>query len=696
MPGRAVDAPTCPGRVGALDGLRGLAVGAVLLYHSQFGFARGGYLGVSLFFTLSGFLITCLLVTERRVQSRVPLRSFWARRARRLLPAAALALAGVLIYGATVASADQLRSLRGDMLATLGYVGNWRFYFSGQNYAQLFSAPSPVLHFWSLAIEEQFYVVFPLVVALVAWASRGRRYVLAALLGAGIVISVLAGRALYASAGSTRVYYGTDTRAAELLIGALLAVVVSGRVTPGRAMSTRIRLLAAVAGVGALGAMMWWWATVEQTAPWLYRGGLALHACCAAIVIAAARVDGPFARVLAWRPLAALGLISYGVYLFHWPVFLWLTPDRTGLAATPLLALRLLVTLTVAIGSFLFVERPILHGTRLRGAYPRLVIPAAATALVATLVLITSSLPQPSIVFASLSSQPSALRSALQSALRVSPKPKTPPPLPSARPRAVPLHRAFSEHRPLRIMIVGDSVGRSLGRGFELWAYETGGATVRNLGTPSCGMGRHLPVRTVFGATTVQSDACGGWDKRWPETISSFDPDVVVVLYTIWEIQWRQLPGGRWGRPGDPDFDRWHLSEYEAAADILSARGATVLWLDTPCVHTAISPNDLFSKIDYGTIPELAAARPAVHMVDMNRLLCPKGPPNPDFGGVTDARPDGAHYSDAGALAVVHWFMPIILGDQPAPPWIFRRRTETSAINLVSQRGRGESATPRR
>src|SRR5207248_7254396 len=100
----AVDTPTNPGRVGALDGLRGLAVAAVLLYHSQFGFARGGYLGVSLFFTLSGFLITCLLLTRPHDHARVPLRSFWARRARRLLPAAALALFGVLLYGATIAS----------------------------------------------------------------------------------------------------------------------------------------------------------------------------------------------------------------------------------------------------------------------------------------------------------------------------------------------------------------------------------------------------------------------------------------------------------------------------------------------------------------------------------------------------------------------------------------------------------------
>src|SRR5437660_12597160 len=191
---------TAESRLDALDGLRGLAVAAVLLYHSQFGFARGGYLGVSLFFTLSGFLITCLLLTRPHDHARVPLRSFWARRARRLLPAAALALFGVLLYGATIASPDQLRSLRADVLASLGYVGNWHFYFSGQHYAQLFSEPSPVLHFWSLAIEEQFYLVFPLVVALVAWASRGRRYVLGAVLSGGIAASVLASRALYGTA----------------------------------------------------------------------------------------------------------------------------------------------------------------------------------------------------------------------------------------------------------------------------------------------------------------------------------------------------------------------------------------------------------------------------------------------------------------------------------------------------------------
>ena len=162
-------------RVGALDGLRGLAVAAVVLYHSQFGFTRGGFLGVSAFFTLSGFLITSLLLTQTRPDT-ARLRAASGRGVRGACSRPRCStLAGVLLFGATVATPDQLRLLRGDVLAALGYVANWRFYLSGQSYAQLFSAPSPVLHFWSLAIEEQFYLVFPLLVAFVAWADRGRR-----------------------------------------------------------------------------------------------------------------------------------------------------------------------------------------------------------------------------------------------------------------------------------------------------------------------------------------------------------------------------------------------------------------------------------------------------------------------------------------------------------------------------------------
>ena len=664
-------------RLDALDGLRGLAVAAVVLYHSQFGFAAGGYLGVSLFFTLSGFLITSLLLTQVREQGRVRLGTFWSRRARRLLPAATIALAGVLLYGATIASGDQLRDLRVDVLAALGYVANWRFYFSGQSYAGLFSAPSPVLHFWSLAIEEQFYLIFPLLVAFVVWITRARRHLLGLILSAGIVASVLAGRVLYGTSGSSRVYYGTDTRSAELLIGALLAVIVAGRVTPLRASSTRTRGFATLAGAAALGVMVWWWTTVEQQTPWLYRGGFALHAGCAAIVIAAARVDGPFARALAWRPLARLGLISYGVYLFHWPVFLWLTADRTGLAPVPLLALRLLVTLTISLASFVFVEQPILRGNRLRGAYPRVVIPATAVALVTALVLVTSEPPASTIVLAPLSSQPSALRIVRVKSTRNRARPPATPAVsaPSAvnAAPALTLHRPFSENRPLRIMVVGDSVGLSFGRGLELWAAETGAAVVENDAIRSCSLGRHLRVRLPFGQEVPVPHGCEEWDKKWPETIESFDPDVVVTLYTMWEIEWRQLPDGHWGKPGDPAFDQWQLTEYQTATDVLSARGAQVLWMNTACQKEAIEPHDLFWIHNTQTLPKLAASRPAAHIVDMDHLLCPHGPPNPDFGGIHDVRPDGSHFCDAGGLEVARWLMPIVLGERPAPPRIFPR-----------------------
>jgi hypothetical protein len=171
----------------------------------------------------------------------------------------------------------------------------------------------------------------------------------------------------------------------------------------------------------------------------------------------------------------------------------------------------------------------------------------------------------------------------------------------------------------------------------------------------------------------MPSDACADWADRWPETIASFDPDVVVVQYAVWEIEPRQLPSGRLAQPGDPELDRWQLSEYRAAADILSARGAPVLWVGSACVDEPIVRGEPYWVVDYRTIPALARTRPAVHMLDLNHLLCPDGPPNPDFGGVPDIRPDGAHFSDAGAFAIARWLMPIVLGDERAPTRIFPR-----------------------
>src|SRR5690606_20696572 len=187
-------------------------------FHGGFSWARGGYLGVSTFFTLSGFLITTLLVAERRATGGIDLRRFWSRRVRRLLPASALTLVGVCLW-ALVADAGWERNLRGDVLAAVLQVANWRFLLEDRSYGDLFAAPSPVLHFWSLAIEEQFYWLFPLVAAGVLALARGSLRALAAVLAAGLALSA----GLTAALGPDRmdaVYYATPVRMAEILAGA--------------------------------------------------------------------------------------------------------------------------------------------------------------------------------------------------------------------------------------------------------------------------------------------------------------------------------------------------------------------------------------------------------------------------------------------------------------------------------------------
>jgi peptidoglycan/LPS O-acetylase OafA/YrhL len=642
--------------VRAFDGLRGLAVLAVLLFHAQIQGMRGGFLGVSAFFTLSGFLITSLLLAEHERSGRISLRGFWSRRARRLLPAAYLTLAAVLVFGVTIATVDQARSLRADVLSALGYVANWRFYFSGRTYAHLFSAPSPVLHFWSLAIEEQFYLLFPLLMIGVLALTRGKRLFVGVFLGLAIGASLLAGNLLLASQGESRVYYGTDTRAAELLVGALLALIFT-RYRPPRRVGNIASIAVSAVGAAALVTMIVWWSTVRQTDRWLYQGGFALHACLTAIVIACVFVDGPLASVLSARPIVALGAISYAVYLFHWPIYLWLSPERTGLTTIPLLGLRLAVTIPLAIASYFFLEQPVRHGTRLRGWVPKVVAPVSAFALAACLIAVTWSPPAPQIVLTALGNTKSAVHLA-------------PLPEPTPRPRRVHmrlpvLHRKVNGRRALRVMVVGDSVGLTVGRGFELYARGHVGITVDNEGRMWCPLGRSLPIQQGY-IENFNIDGCN-WSQWWSSHIASFDPDVVIALFTVWEASARKLDG-QWRAPGDPILDNWQLSEYQAATDTLSARGAQVVFLAPPCEpQFSIQRGSPLWRIDRELLPRVARSREAVHVLDLGTQLCPHGKALLDYAGVHNARPDGAHYSDAGALAVANWAMPIVLGQAPAP-----------------------------
>src|SRR5690606_13519914 len=353
----------------ALDGIRGLAVLAVVLFHSGVSWARGGFLGVSTFFTLSGYLITSLLLAERAATGRIDLRRFWSRRIRRLFPASALTLL-VVAGAALVVDAHWERSLRGDVLAALGQVANWRMLLDDRSYAELFTSPSPLVHFWSLAIEEQFYWLFPLVTAAVLGVARGSLRAYGAALGGLVGISAVTTLALGPARGDA-VYYSTVTRMGEILIGSLLAVAVSRRAIRGP-WATR---LAAVGGVLALAVSAWAVTTIDQTRTVLDQGGLLVFALVSATLVWAATVPGPVRRVLAVEPLRRLGVISYGIYLFHWPVFLLLDQQRTGLDGPALLALRCAVTLLAAVVSYTLLERPVRTGER-----PR-VLPVPAVAV---------------------------------------------------------------------------------------------------------------------------------------------------------------------------------------------------------------------------------------------------------------------------------------------------------------------------
>ena len=384
-----------------LDGLRALAITGVIAYHLGYGWASGGYLGVDLFFVLSGFLITTLLVEEWLADRAVRLARFWGRRARRLLPALLLMVAAVVVFVSTQSSGLPIDwgGLRAQALATVGYVANWQLLFAHQSYYSQFAVESPLKHTWSLAIEEQFYLVWPLVIlAMMSLASKMRRPTqwrslgLALTIGGAVVSAGWMADLWLHGAGIDRVYYGTDTRAFDLLAGAALAMITVGRPQPSAATRRRLHVAAFVA-LGVL-AVCWTTAGVPSTGfprSWMFEGGLALCALAGAVVVADVRCieQGPLGSALSLRPIRYIGKISYGLYLWHWPVIVELTTVRTHTTGTSLSAIRVAVTLALAIASYHLVEQPIRHGwPAIRLSWPRVAMAPAAMAATAGVILL--------------------------------------------------------------------------------------------------------------------------------------------------------------------------------------------------------------------------------------------------------------------------------------------------------------------
>ncbi len=585
----------------ALDGLRGLALLGVLLFHAN-GALPGGYLGVDLFFVLSGYLITSLLLAEQRETGGIALSAFWVRRARRLFPALLSLMPVVAIYGRYFARTEELKTVREQALAALLYVANWQAIFEQKSYWQLFAAPSPLEHTWSLSIEEQFYVVWPLLV-MVLLRRFGRR----TLLGVSLVLSALSMAAMvrfFDPQNTTRVYLGTDTRMAGILLGAALATLLppSSVITAPRA-----RGLDVLGGLALLGLGFAWF-RLRGTSAFLYHGGFWLTELGGLSLIACAVAGNRslVGRALAFRPLTWLGTISYGVYLWHWPVNVFLTPDRMHLHGFALHVLRFSLTFAIAIASYRFLELPIRrHGVPF--SRPQYIVPAAVALAVFMVVHATYAEGRPA-----------------------SPKPPVEQPLPP------------QESVRFRLMVFGDSTANSLG--WALRNLHEPGVVVELMGKDGCNM---------------LEDTCQG--EQWVERVRESHPNVSVV-YVAGVFLYGFHVKGDWHTACRPDWDaklevvlKRHFRELQLESGVVFT--ATVPYPVGPYESDTSDREEFHERIDCinAVIRKSATAVPGVRIIDIGNKLCPAGVCQQDVGASEPVRPDGVHFSIDASKDLARW-----------------------------------------
>ena len=627
----------------ALDGARGIAIALVLGYHFGVPGMNGGFLGVDLFFVLSGFLITTLLLDEYRATARIDIVQFWFRRARRLLPALFVLIA-VLVVLAWSATAFEKGVLRWDILASLGYVANWRFILAGQSYFNEFITASPVRHLWSLAIEEQFYVVWPLLIfGALAWFGSRVRWSWragAVLLAAGAIGSAVLMAATYQEADPSLAYYSTFARAHELLVGALAAVVLARVPQVRAAISARAAAIAIVSLVSIVVAGV---LTGDTDARYYFGGSLLYSVVSAALILSlvvGTRGRGLAHRALSLRPIVWLGAVSYGVYLWHWPVTIWLRPDTVNLDGIALFGLRLGATLLIAGASFYLVERPIRRGTlgtiRLR---PMIALVAATLCfgVLATGTVLATRGWEPPPAF--LSDDP---------VLQV---------------------HAVDDARGT-IGVIGDSVALSIYPGMRQ-AGEARSLSTVSAAVAGCGVGDALRTEDN-GTLQWKTERCAETiPALQTEMIRTYDPDVV-----FWHSQRDrqdirigatnlEAPSAGWRQALYDDWDR--------TLERLGAGGATVV-LVPPLFTQRTDPADCAGPdglatpecvdpvMSNGALRSIYLEWAETHrddgliVIDEAARLCPAAPCPAVIDGV-NLRRDHIHFSTDGAALLSNWLL---------------------------------------
>lgn len=699
MRSRGAAATSGSSYVPALDGVRAVAVAAVVAFHGGLPGVSGGFLGVDAFFVLSGYLITALLLGEwSRREGRIDLAAFWGRRARRLLPALLLMITVVVIGARVLLPPEEVRLLRGDGIAALLYVANWRMIFRGGDYFAQTAAPSPLEHTWSLGIEEQFYLLWPLLLCAVLYLrppphrpEPGRvqarvRIHLWGLLGVcavGVVASTVRLATTYSSQDPGRAYYGTDTRGAAILIGAALAVLLALRGEGPAAGPARSRPLgprwrrAALGGAAAVSvASVGWAAThVSGTDLVLYRGGMPAFALAVALVIAHVVLvpAGWSARLLSLPPLPALGRISYGVYLWHWPVFIAANADRSGLDGLTLFAVRCALTVSVASLSYVLLERPIQR--RVRIGRPVFAATSAAAVLVATsVVLVATARPAlpPGPAGASVGTAVDRMLTSDAEARAGSADGRARalvdrPGRQDHPPQKAPLHHR-RPGQPIVVDVFGDSVA------WTLVNYLPGHPEldVRDRTTMGCGVTRTAPFRYAGRHYEGLAQECRDWPRSWRAAVARDDPDVALILVGRWETMDRVLDG-RWTHIGEPDFDAHLRSELDLAIRVAGARGAHVVLATEPY-------NRRWEQLDGSLYPEdepqrvtawnallrgVARSHPHVRVIDFGERVSPEGRFTWTAGGY-QVRSDGLHLTPSGVQGwIAPWLLPQLVSAVP-------------------------------
>jgi peptidoglycan/LPS O-acetylase OafA/YrhL len=645
----------------ALDGLRGLAVAAVVAFH--LGWWSGGFLGVDLFFTLSGFLITSVIIREWRATGRLDLREFWARRARRLLPAVALLIAVILAFLTVWGTAAEQASARSDATWALPYLANWHLIAAARDYWADATTLSVFNHLWSLAIEEQFYVVWPLVAWLVL--RRGGERALLALALVGSVVSAAAMVVLSHTDAASRVYFGTDTRVVALLLGAAAATEpVRRRCGTWREGAPRVaETLTWVAGATlAVG-----WCIGGRFVGALVGGGLAVHAAVATTLVVLLAATPPQAGTSARRTrpasvlsrpvLAWLGQRSYGIYLWHWPVIQLIEPRWHRLSAGVRDIGEVVLTLLLAEVSYRLVEHPVRRRTGW-AVGRRAAVFTTAGVLVAAAVTVLAPSGRGHVASFELAAVPPAARPPVTPA--VEPSSTEVPAASTSVGRPVPsvvellaanaaltgapdgtVARADADAAPSPRSANG-TVGVATARHIErvLWvgdsvAADLGPAVVASLGAA----GVEVIDRARDGAHLVPTEVGDDPHGFYGPMVRDTAADAVVVQLSHWDA------------PASLDDLRHEFGWFAAT---VRATGADLVFVTPPPVRDDLA-DPAFEHV-LTVAAELVSSDPLhVHLIDTTGVWGATMQRDMDGDGAPDRKPDGVHVCPQGAARFAAW-----------------------------------------